>query len=165
MSRILKDLCQNLLQRDPFREAGGIRIRKVAPRPTGPREHGDTLRAHAGFRQALLLTLLALPVAFWLADGQEALLVRLGYQSVAPLPEPPATLDLDDQARYWTLALYDFDALERRFQVSGYFAIDAALAQRRLDALLPHVSASVLGEISAYTTIAYHGLPRTRLRP
>lgn len=165
MSRIFKDLHLGLLQRAPVRDSGEPSPLRRPADPLEARAGGAASRSRAGSKLGVALTLLAIPSLLWVARGKEALLVRMGYESVAPLPEPSAALSLDDQALYWTFALYDFAALERRYQVRGYFAIDGERARKRLDRLLPHVSPGVIGEISGFTHVAFHAVPRPRLRP
>jgi hypothetical protein len=79
----------------------------------------------------------------------------LGLESVPALPVPQTTLSADDQALYWTYAMYDIGKLRERFGVSGYYAINQTSARRSLENLLPDVSPAVLGEISAYTSVAF----------
>jgi hypothetical protein len=57
------------------------------------------------------------------------------------LPAPPATMNVNDQAMYWTLALYDFDQLKSRFGVGERTIVDAGAAKRKLKELLPKVDA------------------------
>lgn len=165
MPRIFRDFHLGLLQRSPARGAGESGLRAGPPEARGDRARKAAVRVRSASRLGILAAFLALSLSLWIADGKDALLARLGYRSVAPLPEPSAGFSLDDQARYWTYALYDFDALKRRYHVSGYFAIDGARARGRLDDLLPHVSTGVMGEISGYTSIAFHAAPRARVRP
>lgn len=168
MTRIFKDLHLHLLQRNSATGAGVPRLRSGPAAAPDAQRRKEAVRPREGSRLGVLpplLALLALSFSFWVADGRDLLLVRLGYRSVAPLPDPTAVLSLDDQARYWTFALYDFDSLKRRYRVSGYFSIDPERARLRLERLLPHVSPAAAGEISAYHSIAYHAVPRPRPRP
>lgn len=57
------------------------------------------------------------------------------------LPAPAATMNVNDQAMYWTLALYDFDQLKSRFGVGPMTIVDAPAAKRKLQDLLPKVDA------------------------
>ena len=57
------------------------------------------------------------------------------------LAAPPASMNVNDQAMYWTLALYDFDQLKSRFGVGPMTIVDAASAKRKLHELLPKVDA------------------------
>jgi hypothetical protein len=57
------------------------------------------------------------------------------------LPAPAATMNENDQAMYWTLALYDFDQLKSRFGVRAGTIVDAGAAKRKLKDLLPKVDA------------------------
>lgn len=71
----------------------------------------------------------------------------------APIPSMP----VDDQALYWTYALYDFDRLKQRFGAPSEAVIDAGAARRNLETLMPKISERTRFEIRKY-------LPRSRGR-
>ncbi len=66
---------------------------------------------------------------------------KAAEKHVAKLSAPSAALDANDQALYWTYALYDFDQLKSRYGVSSTAIVDAEYAKERLRALVPKVDA------------------------
>lgn len=92
-----------------------------------------------GWRLALLGAFL-LGNFYYIASRPDAPLKETA-KSAPRLSAPPATMDVNDQAMYWTLALYDFDRLKTRFGVAAGTIVDAGAAKRKLNELLPKVDA------------------------
>lgn len=92
---------------------------------------------------------------------KERIIVTLGFEGVPALPGPKASLDPDDQALYWTYALYDFDRLQSTFGVTDRYAINAVAARKALQELLPQVGMSTLGEIATYGPIGLYQAGRS----
>ncbi|HKP97601.1 MAG TPA: hypothetical protein VJ385_17795 [Fibrobacteria bacterium] len=70
------------------------------------------------------------------------------------LPHPSASLGVNDQALYWTYALYDFDMLKTRYGVPKQTVINAAVAAQMLRELLPKVDARTRFTIDRYAAQA-----------
>lgn len=81
--------------------------------------------------------------------------VHLLVKRAPTLAHPPADLDLNKQALYWTYALYDFDRFKSTFGATKNVIVDGKLASERLAALLPGVDARTRHIIGTY-------LPRSR---
>lgn len=151
----------SLIQTHPAKEAMLAKMReKLASNPapgTVREKHGRSRRrklaATWSFRIGLVL--LVIGTNYLLIGHKEAIIARLGLEAVPSLPKPVATLGTDEQALYWTYALYDFNKFRATFGVDGHFAINQAEARRKLEELLPDVSTATLGEISAYAPVAY----------
>jgi hypothetical protein len=77
---------------------------------------------------------------------------------VPPLPGPAAALSVNEQALYWTYALFDFDMLRKQYGVPQGSVVDAAIATRNLKELLPKVDVPTRNAIQRY-------LPRSWSRP
>jgi hypothetical protein len=92
-----------------------------------------------GWRIALAIVF-ALGNLAYVTSRQDAP-VKAAVKTAPRLPGPAAKLSVNDQALYWTYALYDFDQLKSRFGVSSKGIVDAGLAKRRLRELLPKADA------------------------
>jgi hypothetical protein len=92
---------------------------------------------------------------FLFFQNKAALTVHLGLSAVPPVPAPKTSLSVDEQALYWTYALYDIKKFRSHFRIDGYPAIDQKRAKAKLEDLLPKVEQSTLGIISAYMPIVY----------
>lgn len=68
----------------------------------------------------------------------------------APALSPPATLSLDEQALYWTYALYDFDRLVAKFGAPPKAVVSAGDAKANLERLLPRVGSRTRFAIEQY---------------
>lgn len=66
------------------------------------------------------------------------------------LPAPKATLSVNEQALYWTYALYDFNRLKTQFGASQSAVVDAKSASARLADLLPKVDGPTRMTIQHY---------------
>jgi hypothetical protein len=104
-----------------------------------------------GWRAAIAVAFIAANVFFF--REKDTLITRMGLESVPSLPAPDERLSVDDQALYWTYALYDFRKFEERFGTKGYYAINPNAARKHLEGLLPSVSPATLGLISKYGPI------------
>lgn len=161
MAEASKNRGMSLIQHDPSREALLSKMReKLASTPNASailEKRGRTQRRGNTVTWGYRIGLLALVVAAnYLFFGQKnTIIARLGMESVPRLPSPAATLSDDDQALYWTYALYDIGKFRSRFGVDGYYAIDQNRARTGLQELLPLVSPAVLGEISSYGPVAF----------
>jgi hypothetical protein len=80
---------------------------------------------------------------------------RIGFAHPPNLPAPGADLSVDEQALYWTYALYDAGKFEACFHVPGGYAVSRGQARRELEGLLPKVSPATLAEISSYGAMAF----------
>jgi hypothetical protein len=96
------------------------------------------------------LAALVLAANAMLLIRQDDWMAWLGYQAVPPLPGPAGRPSADDQARYWTYALYDFQRFKDRFGAMGYYAVQPAEARRRLQELWPALAPEVRAELAAY---------------
>ena len=64
---------------------------------------------------------------------------------------PPAGTSLDEQARFWLYATYDFDKLKLRFKLPKGVVLDKVNARQNLDHLLAEdLGADIRNEIFAY---------------
>ena len=88
------------------------------------------------FRIALVLVFIAGNVALFGFREEITTVVKVRR---APSVANPKSLPLNDQALYWTYALYDFDRLRSRFGAPANAVVDAASAKRNLDELMPKV--------------------------
>jgi hypothetical protein len=161
MANHSKDDGLALLQRNPSRELLLEKMRtKLAstPSPTV----GIQLRKHEARRKnawswfirgGIVLSLIGANYMF--IRNKDVIVAKLGFEGVPSLPKPDRQLSSDEQALYWTYAMYDIVKFRRQFGVEGFYAIDQNKARRSLEALLPEVSPQTLGEISGYFPIAY----------
>ena len=160
-----KDTGVSLLQKS----ADGFAMARAKSVPL----HGSVGVTHAGSRNIKPIKALNLPLCIGLAvtlvagvlalmANRDRLLASVGYQSVPSLPMPSASLGPDDQALYWTYALYDIGKLRSRFRIEGYYAISRGRARHELELLLPKVAHSTLGEISAYGSVAFRAVRPSR---
>jgi uncharacterized membrane-anchored protein len=62
----------------------------------------------------------------------------------------PTNLSLDEQAIFWTYAIYDFEKLTTTFKVNSQFNVNQVTCHKNLVDLLPKVSANTLRTIIAY---------------
>jgi hypothetical protein len=161
MANHQKDSGIALLQRNPARDAFLEKMRsKLASTPPPSVENEARKRsvrkksaASWTLRAGILLAVIA--ANYFLLGNRNTIVAKLGLESVPALPLPQTTLSADDQALYWTYAMYDIGKFRERFGVAGYYAINQTSARRNLENLLPEVSPAVLGEISAYTSVAF----------
>ena len=161
MANTSKDHGLALLQKNPSRELILEKMRnKLATTPAPSMLQAERKRdirkktaASWTVRGAILLVFVG--ANFFLIGNKDTIVAKLGMEAVPPLPIPKKNLSVDEQALYWTYAMYDIGKLRHRFGVNGYFAINAVNARRALEAILPEVSPEVLGEISAYTPVAF----------
>lgn len=159
-----KDFDFSLLQRDPQREIMLNKMREklagnpgvVAEREQWKRKARRQWLVSMGWRGGLAALLIAANVLLF--EQKDVLLSKLGYQGVPSLPAPKAALSVDDQALYWTYALYDYRKFKERFGVNGYFAVNQPDARKRLLDLMPRVGVETLGKISKYTPIVYRSI-------
>lgn len=163
MAERQKEYELSLLQKDPAREAVLSKMRgKLAgfappPAVAAPRHRASLPKAVVG-KWALRIMMVALIAAVnWLLiDRKDALLAKMGYEGVPALPKPSGGLTLDERALYYAYALYDISKFRQRFGLTGFYAIDQAIARKKLEDLLPLVSAATLGEISGYAPVGFH---------
>lgn len=170
MNQPSKDFDLSLLQRDPGREALLSKMRgKLAgfapPASVEVRSKAvSKQKAHAWVGRILILAVLVAG-NYLLLDKKHVILAKMGYESVPSLPKPRGSMSLDEQALYYTYALYDITKLRQHFGVNGYFAIDERQARTKLDELLPKVEPATLGEISGYAPVAFKSISATGSRP
>lgn len=163
MAERTKEYELSLLQKDPAREAKLARMRGklatfVPPAPeTGSRPRSPVSRAVIG-KWALRVAMVALIAAInWLLiDRKDVLLAKMGYEGVPALPKPSGNLTLDERALYYAYALYDIAKFRQRFGLTGFYAIDQSIAKKKLEDLLPLVSAATVSEISGYAPVGFH---------
>lgn len=159
-----KDYGSNLIQSNPTREALLEKMRDKLARNVPMAkvrevQKKDVRKKTAGkWSLRIVVCLLVVAVNFLYFGKKETILAHLGYQSVPSLPRPNSSLTIDEQALYWTYALYDIQKLRSHFDISGYYAINQVGAKRNLEDLLPKVSTSVLGEISTYAPVAFRSI-------
>lgn len=150
-----------LLQRNPSRELLLEKMRtKLASTPApavGLKQRRHDVRRKNTLSWIIRVGIvLALVGANYLFIGHKGTIVaKLGFEAVPSLPKPARELSSDEQALYWTYAMYDIVKFRGRFGVEGFYAIDQKNARRNLEVLLPEVSPQILGEISAYTPVAF----------
>lgn len=83
-----------------------------------------------------------------LPDGEAPL--QEAKVKAAPAVDLPKNLGVNDQALYWTYALYDFGRLKSRFGARENAVVDAGLAKARLRELLPKVDRRTRFVIEGY---------------
>lgn len=161
MANHSKDDGLALLQRNPSRELLLEKMRtKLASTPApsvGIRLHRREARRKNAWswiiRGGIVLSLIG--ANYFFIGNKDILVAKLGFEAVPTLPKPKPELTADEQALYWTYAMYDIVKFRRQFGVEGFYAIDQKNARRNLETLLPEVSPRVLGEISAYAPVAF----------
>jgi hypothetical protein len=154
-----KDYGPSLLQNNPARDMLLEKMRsKLATTPPPALE--EALRRRAGRRNSLAswswkagLALVFVAANYLLLSHKDVIISRIGLESVPALPKPEKQMDADEQALYWTYALYDIRKFRQHFGIQGYYAINATDARKHLEALLPQVGSATLGMISAYGPI------------
>lgn len=158
-----KEFDLSLLQRDPGREARLDKMRSklagFAP-PAVPVPKPRVAKGSKSRSWAIRIGLLGAVIAcnYLAFDRKDALLATVAPKAVPSLAEPSASLSNDEQALYWTYALYDLGRFKRTFHVTGYPAIDRAVAVKHIEELLPVVTPATLGVISGYMPIAFHSV-------
>jgi hypothetical protein len=156
-----KERGMSLIQHNQPREAMLAKMReKLASTPAPGKEMEKRGRSRrrkqaATWAYRIGLVLLVIGANYLLIGHKETIIARLGLEAVPGLPKPAANLDADQQALYWTYALYDFKKFRSTFGVDGHFAINQIEARRKLEDLLPMVTPATLGEISAYAPVAF----------
>ena len=105
-----------------------------------------------GWKLALGAVLLACAVVWYPRGKTPAPIAASLKPSARTLPGPSEKFGIDEQALYWTYALYDFDRLKVSYGVPGHSLIDAGLAAERLRALMPKVNARTRFIIDGYMT-------------
>jgi hypothetical protein len=161
MANHSKDTGIALLQKNPARDLFLEKMRsKLASTPAPALEQATRKRevrkknaTSWTVRAAIVLAVLA--GNYFLIGHKNTIVAKLGLESVPSLPVPEQALSADDQALYWTYAMYDIGKFRERFGITGYYAINQTNARRSLESLLPQVSPAVLGEISAYAPVAF----------
>lgn len=89
-----------------------------------------------GFRILLILSFLGANAVIFGFREEIAGVVKVRR---APTVGNPKSLGLNDQALYWTYALYDFDRLKASYGAPANAVVDAAMARRKLEELMPKV--------------------------
>jgi hypothetical protein len=155
---------QSLLQNNPARDALLEKMRDKLARNIPIAQIRETERqkmkqkATANWTLRIMIGMLFLGANFFFFGKKETLMAHIGYQAVPPLPKPNRALSIDEQALYWTYALYDFKKLKGQFGIEGLVAIDQNSAKQKLETLLPMVSKPTIGIISAYTHVAFRDM-------
>jgi hypothetical protein len=160
MANRRNDFDHSLLQRDPGREAMLCKMRGTLAGTAAPSPHEVRRRGQARgekwtwvVRIGAALGLVA--INFLVLEKKDVLLASMGYEGVPSLPKPGSSLSQDEQALYYTYALYYYGKLRENFKIDGFYAIDQASARAKLDELMPKVSSATLSEISRYTPVAF----------
>ncbi len=87
-----------------------------------------------------VLGTVALALGVWLwPTNENAALAPAAASKVTPLSEPAVELSPNQQALYWTYALYDFDRLKEDFRVPAHTIVDHTHASAALQALMPSI--------------------------
>jgi hypothetical protein len=165
MANHSKDRGMGLMQSGPApQDLIGIFKRKLADPQTPAMEKAackrDVRRKSAATWTLGAVAILSLMGANYLYQAhKDVLFSSLRLESVPTLPSPRKGLGIDEQALYWTYALYDIASFRKRFGITGYYAVNQAEARRNLEKILPDVSTSALGEISTYAPVAFQTLP------
>ena len=137
---------QAMLERMRGKLAGSSR--DAAARAEGRRKAVSRKRRAWGWR--LGLGALVLAANAWLVVGHGEEGARAAQVRQAPVVPAPKGLAPNDQALYWTYALYDYGRLQRRFGAPAGAVLDAAEAKRQLALLLPRVDAPTRFQIDRY---------------
>ncbi|HLP43616.1 MAG TPA: hypothetical protein VK465_19090 [Fibrobacteria bacterium] len=169
MQNSSKEYDLSLLQPDPGREAKLEKMRSklaafVPQAQPFPLPRGAWKRS--GKSWPIYFAVVAAIVACnWLVfEKKDVLIAKVSPKAIPVLAEPSGTLTPDEQALYWTYALYDIGKLKQNFPVVGYPAIDRNLATRRIEELLPFVKPKTLGEISGYMPVAFRSVSSGGIR-
>jgi hypothetical protein len=96
----------------------------------------------------MVALVLAVNAVLVIGKGESA--VSVAKVRRAPAVQAPASLSPNDQALYWTYALYDFGRLQKRFGAPSHAVLDAVEAKRQLALLLPKVDAPTRFQIDRY---------------
>lgn len=146
----------SLIQRQEQRQAVLEKMRgKLAGRSQDVIQASERKRASArgnasawGWKIALAAVLIA--GAMVLKPGKTNKAVQAPANSTLVLAGPSARMGLNDQALYWTYALYDFDRLKVSYGIPKNAIVDAGLASEKLRALRPKVDARTRFIIDGY---------------
>lgn len=146
----------SLLAKDPGREAMLEKMRgklaapsqAVLAREEKARKAVRMSRFSWGWRVGLVALFLAANAA--LVGFKDEIKVAAKRQRTAPSLVEPKALSVNDQALYWTFALYDFNRLKATFGAPDNAVIDAAAARRNLEALIPRVDVHTRVAIEKY---------------
>jgi|GEM_PF-2383726 len=168
MAKHSKDTGLSLLQKSAA-AAAGFALQRGRSTPHAPIPNTVDLNARNSRRAnsavkppnwplRIILAVALVAGELLLIGNKDRILTNFGYESVPSLPMPAANLSADEQALYWTYALYDLRKFRIRFHIEGYYAISRAHARRELERLLPQVAPATLGEISAYSTVAFRSV-------
>lgn len=103
-----------------------------------------------GWRIALAAAFLCANAAVIGMTGGSKAEARPVKEKRAPALPTPKNLGINDQALYWTYALYDFGRLKARFGAADKAVVDATQAKARLLELLPNVNAKTRFIIESY---------------
>lgn len=120
----------------------------LAARAEGRRKSVSRKRNAWGWRVGLGALILAANA--WLVIGHAEPALAAVKARKAPAVLAPTSLGTNDQALYWTYALYDFGRLQRRYGAPAHAVLDAAEAKRQLALLLPRVDAPTRFQIDRY---------------
>ncbi len=91
--------------------------------------------------------------------------LALGGKSSVMLA-PPAGATLDERARFWCYATYDYDKLKLRFKLPKGAVLDKAETRRNLDKLLAEdLGSEVRTEIFAYQQAHPDPIPKAPVKP
>lgn len=124
------------------------RSQDVVARAEGLRK--AVTRKRRAWAWRLGLGVLVLAVNAWLVIGYGEKSVAVATVRKAPAILVPKSLSPNDQALYWTYALYDFGRLQKRFGAPANAVLDAAEAKRQLALLLPKVDRPTRFQIDRY---------------
>jgi hypothetical protein len=101
-----------------------------------------------GWKIALAVALMAGAMAMKPGKTRKAAIAPA--KTALVLAGPSAKMGLNDQALYWTYALYDFDRLKVSYGIPKNAIVDAGLAAEKLRALRPKVDAKTRFIIDGY---------------
>ncbi|MEO7425476.1 MAG: hypothetical protein ABI036_09835 [Fibrobacteria bacterium] len=100
-----------------------------------------------------LFAIIAAGNIYWLSSHTQVKAAAVRPHA-ATLQPPSAQLSVDDQALYWTYAIYDFHKLTAKFGVAKDVVINSRQAETNLRDLFPKVNPYTRFEIERYIPVS-----------
>lgn len=140
------DAQQLLLSKMRARLAGGSEVDVIIQTRQKIKVHKN---AFGWFTKAGIAAIVFLGNLVYLEQSNSS--TKVEQEKRAPkLESPTQSLSLDDQALFWTYALYDFQLLKTKFNVKQNVVINGHQAHSQLETLLPKTSPAIQSVIQNY---------------
>jgi len=165
MAKPSRDTGLTLMQSHPSRE---LLLEKMRGKLATTRSSAQVATEHkrevhkrvtASWTMRVIALIALCALNYFIIGNRDVIAAKLHKPSVPRMPIAEQTASPDDQALYYVYALYDYPLWQKKFGLTGFFAVDQGLARRKLDELLPQVTPRTLGEISKYMPVAFKNGP------